>query len=454
VSASILVVDDDGPLLSLLTRFFEKRGHTVFAAATGARALASFEEDRPDLVLLDLDLPDISGIPVLQRLRQQDEDVVVIMLTGHGDIETAVEAMRSGAENFLTKPLELEHLAAAVDRAAEKARLKQRNRALSRAVANGGQPPGTAALGGSTLMRKIGDQVDRIARSHGTILLQGETGTGKGWLARRVHELSDRADAPFIEVNCAGLSATFLDSELFGHEQGAFTDAKTRKSGLLEVAHGGTLLLDEIGDLAPELQPKLLKVLETRRFRRLGGTRELTTDVRLIAATNRDLEQLVDLGQFRQDLYFRLAVLPLELPPLRERDPDDIVDLAYAILEELRRDVGHGPRRIHDQALQRLTQHPWPGNIRQLRNVLERILILSTDDDEIRLHHLPPEVGLAPEAPHLDQAMTLKEMERRAIVVALERNDGNRSRTARQLGISRAALYDKLERYRLHDVGR
>lgn len=455
MSASILVVDDDGPLLSLLTGFFEKRGHTVFAAATGARALTRFEEDRPDLVLLDLELPDVSGIPVLQRLRQHDEDVVVIMLTGHGDIETAVEAMRSGAENFLTKPFELEHLAAVVERAAEKVRLKRRNRALSRAAGGTAQaPPGTAALGTSTLMREIGGQVERIARSDGTVLLQGETGTGKGWLARRIHELSDRSADPFVEVNCAGLSATFLDSELFGHEQGAFTDAKSRKSGLMEIADGGTLLLDEIGDLAPELQPKLLKVLETRRFRRLGGTRELTADVRLIAATNHDLERLVAAGGFRQDLYFRLAVLPLELPPLRERSSEDIVDLAYGVLEELRRTVGHGPERINDDAMDRLTSHAWPGNIRQLRNVLERILILGADEDEIRLQHLPAELQSDIDAAPVAEPLTLREIERRAIIVALERTGGNRSGAARQLGISRAAFYDKLSRYGLQSAGR
>jgi transcriptional regulator with PAS, ATPase and Fis domain len=220
------------------------------------------------------------------------------------------------------------------------------------------------------------------------------------------------------------------------------------------VADGGTIFLDEIGDLAPELQPKLLKVLETADSVASAAPSELTTDVRLIAATNRRLEQLVADGHFRQDLYFRLAVLPLELPPLRDRHPDDIVDLAYAILAELRRDVGHGPRRIHDDALQRLTAHSWPGNIRQLRNVLERILILGADDDEIRLHHLPPEVTCATDTPAHPDAMTLKDTERRAIAVALERTGGNRSRTARQLGISRAALYDKLDRYGLQNVGR
>lgn len=450
MSASILLVDDDGGLLVLLTRFFEARGWAVSRAATGAGALEHFAAERPDLVLLDLDLPDTTGLPILQRLREQDEDVAIVMLTGHGDIETAVEAMRSGAENFLTKPFELDHLGAVVDRAAEKVRLKRRNRYLAGeagAVAGGD-------LGPSELMRGIAEQVDRIAAGDATVVLQGETGTGKGWVARRIHDRSVRATAPFVEVNCAGLSATFLESELFGHEQGAFTDAKTRKRGLLEIAEGGTVFLDEVGDLAPELQPKLLKVIESRRFRRLGGTRELAADVRVIAATNQNLQELVASGRFRQDLFFRLAVLPLDLPPLRERAAEDIGQLSYGVLAELRRQIGAGPVRISDEALQMLLHHSWPGNIRELRNLLERILILNAGDEEIRPHHLPAEIRGAAAVPQDRDSLTLKEVERRHIIRVLEQTVGNRSHAARQLGISRATLYDKLDRYSLHSIGR
>jgi DNA-binding NtrC family response regulator len=451
MTASILLVDDHGPLLELLSRFFEKRDWTVCTAATGAAALERFGAERPDVVLLDLDLPDVSGLPVLERMRELDDEVGIIMLTGHGDIPVAVEAMRAGAENFLTKPFDMEHLAAVVDRAAEKVKLKRRNRFLARSAA--GHASADRPLTG--IPGPVAHQVERMARGDATILLLGETGTGKGWVARHTHDRSDRARAPFVEVNCAGLSGPLLESELFGHEQGAFTDARAAKQGLFEVADGGTLFLDEIGDLALDLQPKLLKVLETRRFRRVGGTRERTVDVRLIAATNQDLHRAVESGHFRQDLFYRLAVLPLELPPLREREPGDIVDLAYRLLGELGRTLGLGPIRIDDDALHRLATHQWPGNIRELRNVLERILILGDTDSEIRLHHLPAEIrGTATGHAPATDGLSLHEVERRHIVTVLERNGGNRSRTARELGIARATLYEKIERHGLQSVGR
>ena len=451
MSRSILVVDDDTAVLDLLTRFFEKRGWAVSRAVTGAGALEQYDRDRTGLVLLDLDLPDTSGLPVLQRLQERDPDLAVVMLTGHGDIETAVEAMRIGAENFLTKPVELEHLAAAMERASEKVELRRRNRLLSGAPAVSREQDG---LGTSPTMRKLDERVERIAGGGGTVLLEGETGTGKGWVARLIHERSARAGRPFVEVNCGGLTATFLDSELFGHEKGAFTDARSAKPGLFEVADGGTIFLDEIGDLAPELQPKLLKVLESRRFRRIGGTRELSVDVRLIAATNRQLDGEVAAGRFREDLYYRLAVLPLRLPPLRQRAPEDIAALAYGILAQLRREVETAPARIGDDALDVLVHHAWPGNIRELRNVLERIAILAEGATEIRARHLPPEMRRGETMEDQGEPLTLSEVERRHILRVLEANGGNRSRSARTLGISRATLYEKLDRYGFRTVGR
>ena len=447
---SILLVDDDGGLLELLTRRFEREDWIVHRAATGGAGLRLYDRERPDLVLLDLDLPDVNGLPVLQRLRERDADVTVVMLTGHGDIETAVEAMRLGAENFLTKPFELDHLAAVVERAREKVELRRRNRLLSDRRREGIE---LDSLGASPLMREVARTIDRIAAGDATVLLEGETGTGKGWVARRLHERSSRTDMPFVEVNCAGLSATFLDSELFGHEKGAFTDAKDRKRGLFEVADGGTIFLDEIGDLAQDLQPKLLKVLEDHRFRRLGGTRELSVNVRLIAATNHTLRDRVAGGMFREDLYYRLAVLPIELPPLRERSAEDVAGLAYRFLSDLRRRIGSGPSEIGDDALRRLVRHPWPGNIRELRNLLERILILTDGEEVIRERHLPAELRGAALPIGGPEALTLEQVERRHITEMLERNEGNRARTARMLGISRATLYDKLDRYKLRTVG-
>jgi transcriptional regulator with PAS, ATPase and Fis domain len=301
-------------------------------------------------------------------------------------------------------------------------------------------------------MRHIGEQIRRLAVGTAPVLLGGETGTGKGWLARRIHLLSPRARGPFVEVNCAGLSATFLDSELFGHEKGAFTDAKHTKRGLFEVADGGTLFLDEIGDLAPELQPKLLTVLESNRFRRLGGTREIEVDVRLVAATHLDLREAVREKRFREDLFYRLAVLPLDLPPLRARGPDEIARLARALLEDLRRRIGQGPGRITPDALLALTRYAWPGNIRELRNVLERVVLLAAHADAIEPAHLPPEIQVAGgggTAPAADGDLTLAAVERAHILRVLALSGHNKANAARALGITRGTLYLKLREYGL-----
>jgi DNA-binding NtrC family response regulator len=448
VSRSILLIDDDPEVLALLVRFFEQRNWLVFRSVDAAAAAALYDRERPDLVLLDLELPGVNGLRLLEALRARDADATVIMLTGYADIATAVEAMRLGAENFLTKPVELPHLEAATERAYEKVELRRRNRYFAERQATG---PSLAALGRGPAMREIARQVELLATSEATVLLMGETGTGKGWVAQMLHSMSSRARAPFVEINCAGLSATFLDSELFGHEKGAFTDARQRKLGLLEVAHTGTVFLDEVGDLAGELQPKLLKVLETRRFRRLGGTREIDVDVRMITATNRDLEAAVRSGSFREDLYYRLAVFPLRLPPLRERNREDVADLALAILADIGRRAGRGPARLSAEAIQRVTRYAWPGNIRELRNVIERAALLCGDEQEVRPAHLPPEIAAPglPAGTASDLELSLEEIERRHIARVLEHCAGNRSRAARTLGISRATLYEKLARYNI-----
>jgi DNA-binding NtrC family response regulator len=451
---SILLIDDEPDVIRSLGRFFERAGWEVHRAMTGEEGIRLYEATHPDLVLLDLHLPGISGIDALEVLVPRD--ATVVMLTGHGDIETAVEAMRLGAENFLTKPVELAHLAAAADRAMEKTELRRANRTLAGRLAEGRH---TSTLGGSSRMREIARQVELLAASEGTtVLLLGESGTGKGWVAQMLHAHSPRARAPFVEVNCAGLSANFLDSELFGHEKGAFTDAKTMKRGLFEVAHGGTLFLDEVGDLAPDLQPKLLKVLERKTFRRLGGTREIEVDVRLVAATNRDLEAEVAAGRFREDLFYRLNVLPLTLPPVRERSRDDLLELVHRLMGDLRSVHPRGAPRLSDQALKLLLAYGWPGNVRELRNVLERSLVLSLGEEVILPEHLPPEVrapspSAAPVREH-QSIMTLEEMERRHIERALVMLDGNRTHAAEAMGISRATLHNKIRLYALEAVGR
>ena len=448
MSRSVLLVDDDPQIVGLLNKFFEREGWQVFRAVDATQCADIYEREHPDVVILDLDLPGLSGLRVLEVLLARDPDATVIMLTGHGDIATAVEAMRLGAENFLTKPVELAHMAAAAQRAYEKVELRRRNRFW---IERQTESADSAALGRSAAMRELARQIELLAKSDTTVLLLGETGTGKGWTASLIHSQSARASAPLVEINCAGLSATFLDSELFGHEKGAFTDAKEQKRGLFELADTGTMFLDEIGDLAPELQPKLLKVLESRKFRRLGGTREIEVDVRLIAATNHDLEARVKAGTFREDLYYRLSVLPMRLPPLRKRGAEDLTDLAVRLLLDLRRRIGHGPSRFSPEAMTVITSYGWPGNIRELRNVLERALIMAPDAEIMLPSHLPPEIFSALVTDHSanDVGLSLDEVEKRHILKVLAHHNDNRSRAAKTLGISRATLYEKLHKYGL-----
>jgi len=401
---------------------------------------------RPDVVLLDLHLPDSSGLVVLERLRR--EGAAVILLTGQGDIETAVKAMQLGAENFLTKPVDMTHLAAAIARVAEKVRLSRQNARL-RALDH--EAEGIGSLGVSPAMQALARQIELLSASErSTVLLQGESGTGKGWVARVIHNLSPRSSGPFVEVNCAGLSATFLDSELFGHEKGAYTDAKERKVGLFELADHGTIFLDEIGELSPELQPKLLKVLETKKFRRLGGTRELSVDVRLIAATNRDLVREVEGGRFREDLYYRLNVMPLMLPPVRERSREDRLDLIRRIISDLKTQLPGCPSECTTDVLDRLLSAAWPGNVREMRNVLERSMILGRGQATIGIEQLPPDLRQRATTDRRYLAQSLSEVERHHIERTLRHHGGNRTRAALELGISRATLINKIKAYSLN----
>jgi DNA-binding NtrC family response regulator len=443
---TLLLIDDDLDILRAIGDYFERMGYEVFRDATAEAGLETFRRERPDVVVLDLQLPDLDGLVVLETLRR--EAGIVILLTGHGDIATAVRAMQLGAENFLTKPVDLPHLAAAAARAVDKARLVRQNELLRGRVACG---PGPGALGVSPAMKELARQVLLLAESgRTTVLITGESGTGKGWVARLIHSSSPRCAAPFVDVNCAGLSATFLDSELFGHEKGAYTDAKERRQGLFEIADGGTIFLDEIGDLAPELQPKLLKVIESKTFRRLGGTRDMTVDVRLVAATNRDMAEAVRTGRFREDLFYRLKVMPIHLPPLRERAREDLLALMQGLLGELRAAVPGGPPEISGEALERLLAYGWPGNIREMRNVLERALILARGASRLGTEHLPADLGRRGSGDGgRHPAATLEEVERRHIERTLRRHGGNRTRAAEELGISRATLINKIKTYAL-----
>jgi two-component system, NtrC family, response regulator AtoC len=454
MSHSILVIEDDPAIQRVIELAFDRPDWHITAVTDAAPALEMFTAGVYDVVLLDLNLPTVSGLVVLQVLRERDPNVAVIMLTAYGDVATAVEAMQLGAENFLNKPFDIGHLEAVIERALEKAELRRRTEYLLRRQS---EAHPLAALGETPAMREVAARIEVLAPADATVLLLGETGTGKGWTAELIHSLSPRAAGPFVEINCAGLSATFLDSELFGHEKGAYTDAKTQKRGLFEVANGGTLFLDEVGDLASELQPKLLKALETRRFRRLGATREISVDVRLIAATNHDLRARVRAGRFREDLYYRIAAHLVTLPPLRARGEQAVMELAVHLLASVRRELGRGPKRISAEALRLIQQHAWPGNVRELRNVLEHAVLNARGSDVLLPAMLPAELAgratAGTTAPAADRprelAAFLAAAEREHIVAALREAGGNRSRAARALGISRATLYEKLSRHGL-----
>ncbi|GLC28358.1 sigma-54-dependent transcriptional regulator [Roseisolibacter agri] len=433
---SVLVVDDDDTIRETLVDFFDSLGHVTRGARTATEGRQVAAAHSPDVALVDLRLPDADGLRLMEALRADHPEVAVILLTGHGDVATAVRAMREGAADFLEKPIDLAALDAAVRRAAEHARLA-REVAVLRAREAGALWTETAPAAERAPVPDLDRLVELAARNDDApVLVIGETGTGKGYVARQIHERSPRRAQPWVEINCASLSATFVESELFGHEKGAFTDARQAKRGLVEVAGRGTLFLDEVAELAPEVQPKLLKAIEERAFRRLGGTATLTSDARLIVATNVPLADAVARGRFRADLYYRLQVLTIALPPLRTRR-DEIPALAAALL----------PRgaRLAESARAALQAYDWPGNIRELKNALWRASILA-DGAPITPAHL----GLTPSngaavAP-LDDPVTLADAERRAIAAALAATGGNRAQAAARLGIARSTLQEKLKR--------
>ena len=426
---SVLVVDDDRTVRETLAEFFATLGYAARTAASASEGRQAAAEHAPDVVLVDLRLPDASGLLLLEALRADDPELGVIMLTGHADVPTAVRAMQHGALDFLEKPVDLEALDAAVTRAAELVRLR---REVSRLRSR--QPEAPGEMGHAEAAPSLERLIEVAARNDDVpVLIVGETGTGKNYVARRVHDRSSRASQPFVEVNGASLSATFLESELFGHERGAFTDAKVAKRGLLEVANRGTLFLDEVGEIAAEVQPKLLRVLEDRTFRRLGGTAELRSEARVLAATNRPIAALVGEGRFRADLYYRLQVLTLSLPALRERR-DELAGLTALFLPT--------GARLTPSAVRALERYEWPGNVRELKNTLWRAALLS-EGAPIETRHLGlPTRG----APAIVGPLSLEQAESRAIDEALRSTAGNKAQAAKVLGIARSTLLEKLKR--------
>jgi two-component system response regulator AtoC len=440
--AKILIVDDEPDIVTALARYFERAGHDVLRAGTGTEGVALAQAEHPAVMLLDLFLPDMSGFDVLDRTKEQRP--VVIMVTGHGDIPLAVQAMQAGAEGFLTKPVELAHLGAVVERALEKAQLRELTRA---AGARSGRAATEMLLGPSRPMRELAQQIELLARSERTVaLLVGESGVGKGRVARAIHALSPRGARSFHEFSCAMRPVETLDAELFGVERAG----EGPLPGLFEAADGGTLFLNDIAELPEELQPTLLRVLESRRVRRTGGSREVAVDVRLIAATVRDLATEVTEGRFSEDLYYRLGVMPVHLPPLRARSPEDLRETVHSLVVELRRGLHNAPYGVSDEALEVIGSYPWPGNVRELRNVLERALLLARGEELVGVEHLAAEVrGIGDDAalPHVSRS--LAEVERAHIERTLRAHGDNRTRAARELGISRATLIKKIRDYEL-----
>jgi DNA-binding NtrC family response regulator len=457
-AARIAVCDDEMLIRAWLKEHLHDEGYEVSAYETGGALLAGLEGTAHDLVLLDLRLPDGSGIDFLRQIRQTETDPPVIMITAHGEVETAVEAVRAGAHHFLEKPVELSELLLLIERALESQRL---TREVERyRDGHRWEFSDVTLVGRSYALRKIADVVTRLALrgSPANVLIRG---AGKDVVARAIHARGPRRSGPFIAVNCTALPESLIESELFGHRAGAFTDAREDKRGLFELAEGGTIFLDEVGDMPAGAQAKLLQVLETRTVRRVGGVREISVDVQVISATNRDLEQAVVEGRFREDLFYRLNVVPIEVPPLRER-PEDVAPLALHFLDSLSKELRIPPRHLTPEALTALETHDWPGNVRQLRNVLERILLLE-DGETIEITSLPVEISRPMAAggpPNPTQGFVLplegvqlEELEKTLLRQALERTRGNKTHAARLLGISRDALRYRVDKHGLEDTG-
>jgi DNA-binding NtrC family response regulator len=440
----LLIVDDDDDMRQDLARLFRKQGHEVTAAVSGEDALNKAAHARFDVALLDLHLPGISGIDLLAKLKEQQPELEALMLTAHSSIETAVEAMRQGAYDYLTKPFRAADLEIHVQKAFEKVQLQRREQQWLQQLSY--ESPRYRLVGSSPAMRKVVALIEKVAVTDATVLVRGASGTGKELVARALHTNSRRRTRPLVTINCAALQENLLESELFGHEKGAFTGAVAAKPGLVEVAEGGTLFIDEIGEMAPGLQAKLLRVLEDGHYRRVGGTQEMNADVRVVAATNRDLSEEIKNGRFREDLFYRLNVVSIHLPPLRERR-SDIPELIEHFLTT--RPIDPLRSRVDAEAMKALMAYSWPGNVRELANVLERAQILA-ENHVITPEDLPENILVSAASPQqAGDPRHLSEVERRHVQAVLQEEKGNKVQAARVLGISRRSLYRLIEKYHL-----
>jgi two-component system response regulator AtoC len=457
VKLSVLVVDDEVLIRKSLSKVLRARGYAVEVASTGAEGLEKARVVRPQVMILDMRLPDAEGLSVLRKVRESDALLQVIVITAYGDVQSAVEAMKLGACDFLRKPYEMEDIVLAVEAAGRTFRqASQLDLYRRRAYKDYSDEE---IIGKSPPMVEVRDLIEKLVRSQATsVLITGESGTGKELVARAIHYRSDRAQAPLMEVNCSSFNENLLENELFGHERGAYTDAGETKKGLVELCDGGTLFLDEVADMSLPTQAKLLRFIDHRNFKRVGGAEDISVDIRIVAATNKNLEAEVRAGNFRSDLYFRLKVVSIHLPALRSRG-DDVLMLARHFLREFARKFQKLFVRLAPEAEQLLRGYHWPGNVRELRNLIERVVLLE-EGEELSTAHLPAELhGRV----RMDGTVrsdsitvpTLAEMEADHINEVLRLTDGNKSRAARILGISRQGLIEKLRRLRLEDgVGR
>ena len=440
---ALLFADDERSLQELMKLEIPRMGHRVTVCPDGLTAAAALEMENFDCILVDLDMPGLNGIDVIAKAKEISPDVEAIVLTGKSSLDTAIAALRHGAFDYLTKPCKLVEIEALLNRVQEKRQLTQKYRALKRRLERIEGAP--RLVGNSVGVEKVRTLISKVAPTHSTVLILGETGTGKELVARAVHEQSPRAEMPFVAINCGALPETLIESELFGHRKGAFTGADEHRVGLFEVAHGGTIFLDEIGELPKAMQAKLLRVLESREIRRVGENKATTVDVRVVCATHRDLHEMMAEGEFREDLIYRINTFEIYLPPLRDR-VDDIPEIAIHLLNRFRPKAGSTGSSLSNDAIEVLKSHVWPGNVRELANAIEHATILC-DSGSISAEHLPAQLNrrqLMGAAASRSGPISLRDLEMQAIYQALERHGGSKPRAADELGISLKTLYNKL----------
>lgn len=440
----ILIIDDERGILETLSEILKDEGYETFLSEDAEHGLDILERESIDLVFLDVWLPGISGIDAIEYIREKHADVPIIMISGHGKVEVAVQAVKLGAFDFLEKPLSMERVILTTERALQFKRLERENIKLKSSLTKKYE-----LIGGSKAMNDLKKQIELIARGDSRILILGESGTGKELVARAIHSLSDRCNAPFVDVNCAAIPQELIESELFGHEKGAFTGAIDRKIGKFELSDGGTLFLDEIGDMSLLTQAKLLRIIETQRFQRVGGTKDIKVNVRIISATNKDLAEEIKKGKFREDLYYRLNVVPIYLPPLRDRK-EDIPELVSYFISENVKEKGWKSKKLTERAIKMLQSYDWPGNVRELKNAIERLMIM-TVSNLIDVEHIEATgiIRKSINGENYFQYNSLREardaFERDFILKKLKENNWNMTKTADLIGIERSNLYKKIK---------